>query len=147
MQSDCLFCKIGRSEVKAHEIYRNDRIVAFLDIEPIRPGHVQIIPINHYEYFENLPAELAKDIMSLGQSIARCQKTIFGVERVAFLYTGGDIRHAHAHLVPMVENTDITSARYIEEKTLTYKSLPHPGENSLRNMASQMSAELEMLFV
>lgn len=145
MHPDCLFCKIAHSKVTAHEIFRNDRLVAFLDIGPIRPGHIQIIPIDHFEYFENLPAELAKDIMLLGQSIAKCQKSIFGVERVAFLFTGGDIAHAHAHLVPMVENTDITSARYIEEKKLTYKSIPYPGEISLRKVASQLSTELGLI--
>jgi histidine triad (HIT) family protein len=51
--------------------------------------------------------------MVLGQQIARKLKTIYGVERVAFLYTGGDIPHVHSHLVPMHAKTDITSARYI----------------------------------
>ncbi|AZV77491.1 HIT family protein [Parasedimentitalea marina] len=144
MQKPCLFCRIAHSVVASHEVFRNDRLVAFLDIGPIRPEHVQIIPIAHYDYFENLPKDIAQEIMLLGQSIARCQKSLLGVERVAFLFTGGDIPHAHCHLVPMVENTDITSARYIEEKELTFMVRPNPGETSLREMALWLSAELQV---
>lgn len=142
MPSDCLFCRIARCEVHAHEVFRNDRLLAFLDIGPIRPGHVQIIPLAHYDDFETLPAETARDIMTLGQQIAGCQKTLLGVERVAFLFTGGDIPHAHAHLVPMVEKTDITSERYIVQKSLTYAPIPRPPEDSLTDMASRLAAAL-----
>jgi histidine triad (HIT) family protein len=40
-------------------------------------------------------------------------KEVYGVERVAFLFTGGDVAHVHAHVVPMHHKTDVTSARYI----------------------------------
>jgi histidine triad (HIT) family protein len=40
-------------------------------------------------------------------------KAVYRVNRVAFVFTGGDISHAHAHVIPMLEKTDITSARYI----------------------------------
>jgi hypothetical protein len=40
-------------------------------------------------------------------------REVYGVERVAFLFTGGDVAHVHARVVPLPENTDITSARYL----------------------------------
>jgi len=40
-------------------------------------------------------------------------KAVYGVDRVAFLFTGGDVPHVHAHVIPMVEGTDVTSARYV----------------------------------
>ena len=40
-------------------------------------------------------------------------KALYGVPRVAFLFSGGDHAHAHAHVVPLHEKTDITSLRYI----------------------------------
>jgi hypothetical protein len=51
-------------------------------------------------------------------------KALYGVPRVAFLFTGGD--HAHAHVVPMHEKTDITSQRYIAEEKLTFAACRVP---------------------
>jgi len=47
------------------------------------------------------------------QDLAKRLKASYSVERVALLCTGGDVPHAHAHVVPVYEKTDITSARYI----------------------------------
>ena len=44
MTSDCLFCRIGHREVAAHIVYEDERLLAFLDRGPIRPGHTQIVP-------------------------------------------------------------------------------------------------------
>lgn len=141
MSDDCLFCQIARSEVAVHEVFRNEQIVAFMDNGPIRPGHVQIIPTVHFEYFEDIPVEISTEIMQLGQRLARKQKAVLGVERVAFLYTGGDIPHAHAHLVPIVQKDDITSKRYIQEVDLTFQSLPDPGNTALAEIAKSLSID------
>jgi histidine triad (HIT) family protein len=137
----CLFCRIARGDIPAHEVHRDEEIVAFLDIQPIRPGHLQIVPIAHHPYFESLPAELAGRILALGQRLARVQKALFEVPRVAFLFSGGDIPHAHSHLVPMVETTDITSRRYIREETVTFGALPNPGAAALAETAARLKGE------
>lgn len=112
MMPTCLFCRITAGELDAVIIYEDAELVAFLDIAPIRPGHTQIVPRQHFDTFDELPAPLAARIMHLGQRLAKRLKVVYGVERVAFLFTGGDVPHAHAHVVPMHEKTDITSARY-----------------------------------
>ena len=142
MQADCLFCKIAAGEIRAHEVYRDDLLVAFLDIGPIRPGHLQIIPRAHHETFDDLPPELASAILHLGQRFARKLKEIYTVDRVGFMFSGGDIAHAHAHLVPLVEKTDLTSRRYIAESDLTFRALPFPGEESMRKLAAELAAKL-----
>ncbi|MEW5421231.1 HIT family protein [Amorphus sp. 3PC139-8] len=140
--SQCLFCRIASGEVPSDEVYRDDRIVAFLDIGPIREGHVQIIPIKHYETFETLPDELGAEILNLGQRLARVQKRIYAVERVAFMFTGGDVSHAHAHIVPLVEKTDVTSRRYIVESELTWRTLPSPDRDAQRETAAALARGL-----
>jgi histidine triad (HIT) family protein len=116
--------------------------VAFLDIGPIRDGHVQIIPREHYETFEALPPDIALEIVSLGQRLAKIQKEMFGVDRVAFMFTGGDIAHAHAHIVPLVEKSDITSRRYIVEEKLTFRAIAKPDDAALRTMAAALASRL-----
>ena len=110
---DCVFCGIVAGKIDCVVLYEDAEIIAFLDIAPIRPGHSHIIPKQHFETFEVMPPELAGRIIALGQVLAQRLKSAYPVERVAFVFTGGDIAHAHAHVVPMVEKTDITSARYI----------------------------------
>lgn len=139
---DCLFCRFGRGEIRPHVVHEDDALLAFLDIGPIRRGHVQIIPRVHYSYFEMLPEEIASRIVALGQKIARAQKRLYGVRRVAFLFTGGDIPHAHAHLVPMVEGTDITSRRYIREEHVTFAGIPAPPHSELAEVAREIREEL-----
>lgn len=138
MVEKCVFCEIASGRITAHEVFRNDRIVAFLDNRPIRPGHIQIIPTAHIEYFENLPEDIACDIMILGQKLALAQKKVFGVERVAFQYSGGDIAHAHAHLIPLVEKDDVTSRRYISEDKVTYRPMPNSGRGELQAIAGRI---------
>lgn len=79
----------------------------------MRPGHTVIVPKVHVETFEKLPEHLAGRILGLGQQLARRMKELYRVERVAFFFTGTDIAHAHAHVVPIHEKMDVTSARYI----------------------------------
>ncbi|MEM8554562.1 MAG: HIT domain-containing protein [Pseudomonadota bacterium] len=141
-QNDFLFCRIAHGDVTAHEVYRGDRVVAFLDICPIRTGHVQISPIAHYETFEQLPLNLVTEIVGLGQKVAHVQKRLYGVDRVAFLFTGSDIPHVHAHVVPIVEKTDITSRRYIVEEDVTWRDLPTPGDPVLASTAEVIAQGL-----
>ena len=109
----CVFCRIATGALPAVILHQDAELVAFLDLGPIRPGHTQIIPRVHVPTFELLPAPLAAKIVELGQQLAQRMKKVYGVDRVAFLFTGGDVAHVHAHVVPMQQKTDITSARYI----------------------------------
>ena len=138
----CLFCRIVAGGIPSHSVHEGERISAFLDINPIRPGHVQIIPRPHYPYFEDMPADIAGEIVALGQKIASGLKAIYGVKRVGFLFTGGDIPHAHAHVVPLAAHDDITSRRYIAEETVTYRAMPRMPEAELAETAAAIRRRL-----
>jgi histidine triad (HIT) family protein len=133
---ECLFCAIARKQVPSSIIFEDDLIVAFLDVRPIRPGHSQLIPREHIDYFEQLPEATASRIVHVGQRLSAIMKDLFKVPRVAFLFTGGDIQHAHAHLVPMHEKTDITSRVYIAETHLTFQSAPQVSSSELSTVAT-----------
>jgi histidine triad (HIT) family protein len=141
--SECLFCRIAGGAVHAHLVYTSPKVVAFLDIHPIRTGHVQIVPREHFAYFDALPAEVAQEIFAVGQRLAPILRTRWGVDRVAFLYTGGDIAHAHAHVLPLVEPGDITSRQYIAEEHVTFRSTPRVPDVELAVTASTLRAALE----
>ena len=140
--SECLFCRIANGAVPAHVVHESPRLVAFLDIHPIRDGHVQVIPRQHFAYFDALPSAVAHEIFDFGQRLAPVLRQKWGVERVAFLFTGTDIAHAHAHVLPMVEPTDITSRRYIAEEQVTFRSAPRAPDHELAATAAALRAAL-----
>lgn len=63
----CIFCKIIKGELPASVVYEDDMVLAFLDIHPITPGHVLVVPKFHAELLVNLPAPDAAHMMKVGQ--------------------------------------------------------------------------------
>ena len=100
---NCLFCAIARGEIPSHRVCETDDLVAFLDINPIRPGHTLIVPRAHHAYFDDMPEKLAADVAVLGQKLARAMKATWNAERAGFAFMGFDIPHAHAHVMPVFE--------------------------------------------
>jgi histidine triad (HIT) family protein len=145
MTDNCLFCRIAAREVAAHVLHEDGQLMAFLGICPIRPGHALIVPKQHHCYFDDMPADLAGLTITLGQKLAVAMKRIYGVPRVAFLFTGGDLPHAHAHVVPMHEKTDITSRLYIAQDELTFRDTPRMPNHELSATAEDLVAALRTI--
>ncbi len=138
--SRCLFCAIAKGDIPATIVHETERLIAFLDIQPIRPGHLLIVPRQHTDYFESLPPDVAAEIMLLGQKMATAMKAHYGVERVGFFFTGTDIAHVHAHVVPMHTAGDITSTQYIAEQNLTIR----PAARATASELAEAAAALRM---
>ncbi|HBP29628.1 MAG: HIT family protein [Advenella sp.] len=140
--NSCLFCAIANRNIPAHIVYEDHEFMAFLDINPIRPGHVQLIPRMHYAYFDDLPSDLAARMMQLGQRLAKAMKSIHKVERAGFVFTGSDIAHVHAHLVPLIGHADITSTAYIEQTDLRFVDAPRASRDELIRQAELLKNAL-----
>jgi len=140
--STCIFCRIARREIPSHIVHESDDVVAFLDIHPIRLGHTLVVPREHHAYFDDLPPALAAEIVAVGQKLAPVLRAAAGVPRVGFLFTGVDVAHAHAHVVPMLEATDVTSTQYIVERPLTFRPAPAAPQADLEAMADSVRARL-----
>ncbi|WP_288948699.1 HIT family protein [uncultured Paracoccus sp.] len=124
MSDACLFCRIARGDLPAHRVYEDDQILAFLDLHPIRPGHCLIIPKEHHPFFEDLPEALATRITTCAQRLARYMKVLYPVRRVALFYTGIHVAHAHAHVVPMHHEHDVSSQAYLRDGVLDFAIVP-----------------------
>lgn len=138
---DCLFCGIVAGRVPAARVWETDDLLVFADHQPIRRGHVQIVPKVHYEVFDDLPPPLAAAIVHLGQRIARAQKRLYGVDRVGFVFTGNDVAHVHAHVLPLHAKTDITSAQFFLPP-LRRARLPVRPPDALSTVAEELCTEI-----
>lgn len=142
MTQDCLFCRITAGALPSHVVARNDHAVAFLDLHPVRPGHTLVVPHAHHAWFEDMPADLAGHVMALAQAVARAQKRLYGVDRVAMAFTGIHVPHVHAHLVPMHHIHDVTSAAYLRDGPDSFSPPPSPDAAAMAATAADLAAHL-----
>lgn len=105
---NCIFCKIVNKEIPAHIVYEDDNFLAFLDINPLSPGHTLVIPKKHYRWVWDLPQDseteptIAKYFSIVGK-IAKAQRKAFGQEMILSKIVGEEVPHAHVWIYPSNE--------------------------------------------
>src|SRR6266540_5554600 len=103
---DCIFCKIVRRELPASVVREDDSTLAFMDIRPMNPGHVLVIPKAHAVYVEDLPPGATGPILEAAKDVSRALRSSgIRCEAVSFYLANGseagqEVRHAHLHLIP-----------------------------------------------
>ena len=100
---DCIFCKIVAGEIPATKVYEDDEFLAFMDIHPLSPGHVQVIPKKHYRWVWDV--EPIGTYFEVAQKIAKAQQKAFH-ESVRSRVMGDEVHHAHVWLFPHPEETE-----------------------------------------
>jgi len=98
---DCIFCKIVLGEIPSHKVYEDEHFIAFLDIHPQSPGHVQVIPKEHYRWVWDVPN--VGDYFEVVRKIARAQQEAFGTEWILSRIIGDEVLHAHIWVFPSNE--------------------------------------------
>jgi histidine triad (HIT) family protein len=99
----CTFCRIVASEAPAHVVLDDDVAVGFLDIRPLFPGHVLLVPRDHVEVLPDLPAKLVGPLFERAQRVAGAMVEVLGAQGsfVAMNNTvSQSVPHLHVHVVP-----------------------------------------------
>ncbi|MDX1765803.1 MAG: HIT family protein [Candidatus Saccharimonadales bacterium] len=121
----CSLCKLVTGEKKAHKIYEDEKVVAFLDPEPVTGGHTVIIPKKHQEYIWDLDQDNYQHLMLKARDIALRQRMIIKPLRIGVVIDGSDAPHAHFHLIPLKkrlkETLDIPEVEHKPSKKLLQK--------------------------
>jgi histidine triad (HIT) family protein len=116
-----LFSKIAAGEVPCHKVAENDRFLAFLDIMPLRRGHVLVIPKEEVDYLFDMEDELLGDMLVFSKSVAKKIKAVFPCRKIGVSVIGLEVPHAHIHLIPMNNVSDMNFAQ--EKLQLTPEEL------------------------
>ena len=103
--SDCLFCKIGAGEIPVAKVLEDDVCVAFMDIGPLAEGHVLLIPKDHYETLDQMPAGQAAAMCGNLPVLVKAVQAAVGCEGVNVLQNNGRVAHqivphVHFHIIP-----------------------------------------------
>jgi histidine triad (HIT) family protein len=106
-----LFTKIFRGEIPCHKILEDDRYLAFLDIRPLNPGHTLVIPKKEIDDIFDVDDELLAGMMVFAKKVAGMIRKAVDCKRIGIMVAGLEVPHAHIHLVPIFEITDLNFAR------------------------------------
>ena len=96
-----LFTRIAKGEIPCHKIAESELFFAFLDINPVAPGHTIVIPRVEVDRFFDLPIRELNGILAFAKPIAAALEKVVPCNRVGLLVAGLEIPHAHLHLVPI----------------------------------------------
>jgi len=113
---DSIFTKIVKGEIPAHKIYEDDVTLAFLDIHPVAEGHVLVIPKTQVEFIWDLEETDYTALMATVQKVGKRLKEVIGKPYVGTLVVGTDVPHAHVHVVPFTETSELK--RTLETATI-----------------------------
>ncbi len=101
--AECTFCRIVAGEAPAHVVLDDEVAMAFLDIRPLFPGHVLLVPRDHVEVLPDLPVDQVGPLFERAQRIAAAVVDVLGAEGsfVAMNNTvSQSVPHLHVHVVP-----------------------------------------------
>ena len=99
---DCVFCKIVAGEIPSYKVYEDEDFLAFLDINPTSPGHVQVIPKKHFRWVWDVPN--VGEYFEVVRKIAKAQQKAFDTEWILEKIVGDEVPHAHIWVYP---NSDV----------------------------------------
>jgi histidine triad (HIT) family protein len=102
-----LFTRIVNGEIPCHKVAENDKFLAFLDIMPLRKGHVLVIPKVEVDYIFDLEDELLGEMMMFSKQVAAKIKSTFPCKKVGVTVIGLEVPHAHIHLIPINSISDM----------------------------------------
>ena len=115
--ADCIFCKIVKGEIPAVKVYEDERVLAFMDINPLNEGHTLVIPKRHAEtIFEIDPDDLAA-VIKVAQKVANAIQKALNPDGLTIIQlnkkaAGQVVPHLHIHLVPRWENDELKVTRW-----------------------------------
>ncbi|MFY8166331.1 MAG: HIT family protein [Sediminibacterium sp.] len=106
-----IFSKIINGEIASYKIAESAHFFAFLDIFPLQKGHTLIVPKIEIDKVFDLPDSFMSELMLFAKPIAKAIEASFECNRVSMVTVGLEVPHAHIHLIPINNATDIDFAR------------------------------------
>jgi histidine triad (HIT) family protein len=117
---NCIFCKIVRGEIKSEIVKTGNSFIAIRDKNPVAPGHMLIIPKQHYVTLLDIPANLAEELLKFTKEVASelMDKKLgdgFNIIMNNLEPAGQLVMHAHIHVIPRKEKDGIRFFAKVKE--------------------------------
>jgi histidine triad (HIT) family protein len=112
--NDCIFCAIAGGGATASVVYRDDRVTAFLDHNPVTPGHLMVIPNEHFALLGEIPEDLAAHVFTVAARLAAALRSSgLPCDGINLFLADGEaafqeVFHTHLHVFPRVPGDGFT---------------------------------------
>jgi diadenosine tetraphosphate (Ap4A) HIT family hydrolase len=106
VETDCVFCEIVAGHAPASTVYRDERVVAFMDIGPVTPGHLMVVPLAHVAGLEDLDPDLGAHVFVVASRLAGAiRRSGLRCDGINLFLADGEaafqeVFHAHLHVIP-----------------------------------------------
>ena len=128
-----IFTKIIRGEIPCHKVYEDEQTLAFLDIDPLNPGHTLVIPKKQVDHLWDLDDELYQAVMTTAKRVALRQREVLKPERVGMAVEGFAMPHVHVHVFPLYKGLESTTADHIAGRSVK------PNDQEFAEMAKKLA--------
>jgi histidine triad (HIT) family protein len=105
-----IFTRIINGELPGRFVWRDDRAVAFLTIQPLKPGHTLVVPIEEVDHWLDLSPDLNQHLTHVSQQIGRAIDRAFEPAKVGLIIAGLEVSHVHLHVTPIHHLQDLNFA-------------------------------------
>jgi diadenosine tetraphosphate (Ap4A) HIT family hydrolase len=95
-----IFTRIINGDIPGTFVYRDDKCVVFLSINPLADGHVLVVPIEEVDHWVDLSPSLSAHLFDVSHRISQALAKAFPCERVGLIIAGYEVNHCHIHLIP-----------------------------------------------
>lgn len=106
-----IFSKIVAGEIPCYKIAEDDKHFAFLDINPVAPGHTLVIPKKEVSYIFDLTDEEYTALQLFAKKVALALKKAMPCERIGVTVIGLEVPHTHIHLIPITKESDMNFSK------------------------------------
>ena len=106
-----IFSKIVSGDIPAYKVAEDEHHLAFLDIFPLVKGHVLVIPKKETDYIFDITSDEYLELWKFAQKVAKGMDKVIACERIGVAVIGLEVPHAHIHLVPLNNVSDINFER------------------------------------
>ena len=108
-QEETVFTKIIKREIPADIVYEDEKVTAFLDINPVTSGHLLLIPKEPHEWMSDVPDELLSYTYIKAKELMLKLKEAMNADFVVLSVVGVDVPHFHIHLIPRRYNDGLAN--------------------------------------
>jgi histidine triad (HIT) family protein len=105
-----VFTRIIEGELPGTFIWRDERCVAFLSINPMAHGHTLVVPIEEVDHWVDASPELVAHLFEVTRVIGVAQRDAFGCDRVGVIIAGYEVPHTHIHVIPTQSMSQLSFA-------------------------------------
>ncbi|MBI4043674.1 MAG: HIT family protein [Candidatus Diapherotrites archaeon] len=107
----CIFCRVIEGAVPSYKVWEGESFYAFLDINPVNPGHVLLIPKKHVDFVFDLDDDSYQGLFNAAKRLGPLLKKAMNSKRVGMAIEGFGVPHVHVHLVPVNHRNELNPLR------------------------------------